>query len=303
MTKVTIKGKTFSIDGYLKSNLDIAKKSVQKKWDCVFIIDGAEGTAKSTLAQMIGYYLTDGNFNVDSIVFTAEDFMKKVDTAKAGECIVLDEFVLMGMSSDGATTMQKALVKKFTLIRKKSLFICLVIPYLYLLKKYFVISRARFLIHCYTPDFIKRGFFKFYNYDQKNYLFINSCQFWNYPKTCDYSFVSTFSDYTGMFVNQEEYENKKDIATEDIALKEEEKEVKALELKLTPKMMEVIHKTPFTKFYDHSSAEYKAMKDLKRRIKPFLVTYVNDSGTRIVKAELIDHYSKKGESRICAPAR
>ena len=39
------------MDGFLKRNLDEAKRVIKKDWDMVFVIDGYEGSGKSVLAQ------------------------------------------------------------------------------------------------------------------------------------------------------------------------------------------------------------------------------------------------------------
>lgn len=74
--KKIIRGKTFNIDQVLDANMQQLIKSVEAKWDCVFVIDGREGVAKSTLGKMLGFYLSKGNFSEDNIVFTSEQFME-----------------------------------------------------------------------------------------------------------------------------------------------------------------------------------------------------------------------------------
>lgn len=260
--KVTIKGKEFYIDGYLKSNLDHMKKSVDNMWDCVGAVDGPEGVSKSTLAQMLGYYLSNGTLKLDNIVFTSEQFKEAVDKSKPKDCIIFDEMVMGGMSADALTTMQKELTKRFTLIRKKQLYILLVIPYFHMLQKYYGLSRTKFLIHCYTPDWIARGYFKFYNYDQKNYLYVRGHKYWNYPKDCNFAFKGKFTNYTNMFVNKEDYEKKKDEAINNLGNKNDTKN-----LIPSKTVAKALLNAKMSALYDDGSAPYKALQRYKERLR------------------------------------
>ena len=79
--------KGFYMDGKLKENLDFEVARVKKNWDCIFIVDGEEGAAKSTLGSTIAYYLSqqfETKFDIDDIVYTNEQFMKWVDTQQFG---------------------------------------------------------------------------------------------------------------------------------------------------------------------------------------------------------------------------
>lgn len=265
--KVIVKGKEFYINQYLKENLDFVKKAVKKKWDDVFLIDGREGVAKSTLAKMCGYYLSEGNFSVNDIVFTSEQFMEAVDKAKPNTAIVFDEMVMAGMSADALSGMQKALIKKFTLIRKKQLHIILVIPYVFMLQKYFSIARTSFLLHCYSPDGMKRGYFKFYNQTEKNYLYMLGVKFWNYNTKCNYSFHGMFTDYTGMFIDEKAYEAKKDAATKEISGKSDTKL-----LIPTKKQAQYLMEMEVAAVYDSNSAAYRALLRYKEKLKSFYLT-------------------------------
>jgi len=246
--EVTVNNKTFFISTVLKNNLDQIKKAVYNDFDCVATIEGMEGSAKSTFAQMIGYYLCEGkNFSVKNIVFSVEDFIDFVDNAPPNSTVIFDEMVLGGLSTEVLGRMSKILTKKFTLIRKKRLFIIMVIPYCFMLTKYLIMGRTRFLIHCYTrPDKklgLKRGFFKFYNGTQKNYYYIRGIKYWVAPKDCPYSFSDTFSNYTGMFLDKEEYEKKKDEATKDIGKEGDDDELMKKEIKRAvppPRLREIL---------------------------------------------------------------
>ena len=186
-----VKHQGFYMDGYLKTNIDdFLIRAVKNKWDGVMLVTGMEGSGKSTGAFAIANYLdptfpgeplNDGTprRKCTRIVFTPQQFMEAVDNSKPEQSIVWDEFVLGGLSVDAMTTMQRLIVKKMVTIRKKRLYILLVIPTIFLLKKYFAMLRTRALIHFYTPDGVARGYFKFYNYQTKNTLFVKGLKEWN----------------------------------------------------------------------------------------------------------------------------
>ena len=48
----------FYMDELLKKNLDFEIARVKKKWDCMILIDGQEGAAKTTLGSAIAKYIS-----------------------------------------------------------------------------------------------------------------------------------------------------------------------------------------------------------------------------------------------------
>jgi len=257
------KGVKYRIDDNLKGNLDLLMKSVSKGWDNVMIIDGREGTAKSTLGKMICFYLSKGKFNVDNIVFTAEQFIQAVEKAPIGSAILFDEMVMAGMSSDAMSGMQKMLIKKFTLIRKKQLHIVLIIPYFFMLQKYFAIGRTRCLIHNFSSDGISRGSFKFYNEDKKRSLYVRNYKFWYYPEErITFNFYGHFDDYTGKFIDEEAYEKKKDEALAEIGKEEPN-------LKPSKTVAKALCDAPITNLYEPSSKPYKNIMAYLKKCEEF----------------------------------
>ena len=169
----------YGYDGYLVALLKHLQEAVANKWDGVVLVDGIEGSGKSTLTFACAYYL-DPSFSLDAIVFTPEQFMEAVDKAKPGTAIVWDEFVTGGLSDDYMSNMQKALIKKVTMIRKKRLYLFWVLPYFFMARTYFAVARSRFLLHSATPDGIKRGYWEAWNYERKKDMYFKG------KKTYDY---------------------------------------------------------------------------------------------------------------------
>lgn len=234
---IEVGGKRFYMVNNIQKILDHFIRSNKKKWDFVCLITGIEGSAKTTFAKCIAWYLTkkfkkSNKFTNDNIVFTPKEFYDAVDKAKPGECILWDEFVMAGMSTDMGA-IQNAIIKKFTIIRKKQLFIILVIPFIWMLRSYFAIARTKLLINVYSPDFIRRGFYAVWGYNRKKHLYFRGTMTgtkWSY-KSVDPSFHGTFLKdiaQPNFFTDDKEYEHKKDMATKKIGVgktaKEKEKE-------------------------------------------------------------------------------
>jgi hypothetical protein len=207
----------FWLDGYLKEWLEHGKKAVSKNWDYVVLVDGVEGSGKSGLAISCAYY-QDPTFNVDRIVFTPEQFITAVDNSKPEQAIVWDEFVLGGLSDDALKEIQTTIIKKLVTIRKKRLYIFLLIPYLFMLRPYFAVGRSRLMLHTYSTDGLNRGMFKLYNYERKKDLYFKGKKYYSYivPPTKK----GKFGDAAKWdIIDWDAYEQKKDVATETINTK------------------------------------------------------------------------------------
>jgi len=210
----------FYMDGYLKANLDnFFIKAVKKKFDGVLLITGIEGAAKSTNAFSIAKYLdpsfpgkplNDGTTRrtCERIVFTGQQFMQAIDNAKKQQAIVLDEAILAFMAQDAGSEIQKLLIKKMVTIRKLNLYILIVLPSIFLLRKYMAIFRTRALIHFYTPDGLTRGFGKVYSYETKRKLYIRGIK--EFDQDCvQPDFIIRSTDTSGFFFDEKEYDDKK----------------------------------------------------------------------------------------------
>lgn len=193
MVVVDIKGNKFYLDGYLKSNLDIAKDAVKEDWDMVFLIDGMEGSGKSVLGIQICKYL-DENFDVDNIAFTPNDFIEKVKAAKQYSAVLYDE-AYAGLSSRATlSATNKVLVSMLSEIRQKNLFVVIIQPCFFELDRYVSLWRGRALLHVYTKEKLKRGQYAFFNYEKKKLLWILGKRHFTYNKPT--------SDFVGTFINQ-----------------------------------------------------------------------------------------------------
>lgn len=193
------------MDGFLKHNLDTAKKIITKDWDMLFAIDGAEGSGKSVFAMQMAYYC-DNSFNIDRVVFTPKSFREAIQQAKPYQSVVYDE-AYTGLSSRATMSLiNRTLVKMLAEIRQKNLFILVVMPTFFDLDKYVALWRSRALVHIYTGKNFLRGFFAFFNVDRKKNLYVYGKKFYNYNKV-KANFIGRFANY--YVIDKEEYRKKK----------------------------------------------------------------------------------------------
>ena len=192
----------------LAQNLDFCKNAIKKDWDMPFIIDGIEGSGKSSLAQQCAKYCDD-TFDMNSfdrLAFTPEQFSSRILTAEKYTAIIYDE-AYTGMASRGAMSeINKYMVSILAEIRQKNLFVFMVLPCFFELDRYPAIWRSRALLHTYTDDQWQRGRFAFYNHQKKKTLYIMGKKFYSYAKPAP-NFLGTFN--SGWVLNPEEYHQKK----------------------------------------------------------------------------------------------
>ena len=179
----TEKGYYYFAD-WLAKQLDGIKKLINTHdRDYVIIIDGQEGSAKSTVAAQIAYYV-DRSFTEDRMCLRPDEFIKKINDAKKGQAVVFDE-AYTGLASRAAfSEINKLLVEMMMEMRKKNLFVVLCIPSVFYLEKYAALHRARGLFHCYFGKGGKRGQFLAYN-DKKLkqlYLYGKRAMSYYFPK-------------------------------------------------------------------------------------------------------------------------
>lgn len=204
MVQVTVGKHTYTMNHYLKDNLDIAKKLNNQDWDNIWLVDGPEGSGKSVLALQMGYYL-DPTLDINRICFTPQEFKKAIIDAKKGQTIIFDE-AFTGLSSSAAMSfINRMIVNLLAEIRQKRLFIFIVAPTFFDIQRYVAIWRSRALIHVYAPA-MKRGFFMFFNEGKKSRLYILGKKLYDYsrPKS---NFVACFPHFYP--INEEEYRAKK----------------------------------------------------------------------------------------------
>lgn len=203
---VTVNGKTYYMDGYLKSNLDMAKKVIRKDWDMLFCVDGPEGSGKSVLGMQCAFYV-DPSFVINRVCFTPKEFENCIlHNAQPYEAVVYDE-AFSGLDSGGAMSrINRALKKTMAEIRQKNLFIFIVMPTYFDLMKYVALWRSRALISVYVGSNFERGFFNFYGKEKKQKLYLLGKKMYDYH-VVQPNFKGRFTNF--YVVDEKDYRDKK----------------------------------------------------------------------------------------------
>lgn len=176
-------------------------------------------SGKSTFAEFIAHYFDrdfKGEKAIINTVFTGEQLLECIDKTPYGSSIICDESILFSYSQDSGNSLQNTIIKKFTLIRKRMLTIILVLPSPFMLRKFFVLHRCRYLIHVYvrpnkSGKGISRGFFKFYDKERLAKLIILGQKMMDYS-VVEPNFRGCWTNTKGMFRDPILYEKKKDDA-------------------------------------------------------------------------------------------
>lgn len=195
------------IDSIMEGLLRDVKKSVIKKdRDFVMVIDGEEGSGKSVLAMQIALYL-DPKFNLDSVVFNADQFMKKIREIRRHTCIVLDEAFNASNARASLSQVNRAMLGVATEMRQRNLFIIMVLPSFFDLDKYFALWRCKALIHVYFKKDGSRGRYILFPKTKKKYLYLNGKKTYNYSKPkSPYPPMKFYNNYV---VDEMEYRERK----------------------------------------------------------------------------------------------
>lgn len=219
----------YMIDGYHLQTLNTAKEVIKKDWDMLFLYDGNEGVGKSVKAMQDAYYC-DPTLTVERITFTPKEFKEQIMKAKKYQAIIYDE-AYTGLSSRATMSMiNRTLITMLAEIRQKNLFVFVVMPTFFDIDKYVALWRSRGLIHVYTGNKFKRGFFAFFNVDKKKSLYIQGKKWYSYGKPRA-NYIGRFTNhYT---VDEKEYKKKK---RDSLLLREKETAEKELKREVQDQM-------------------------------------------------------------------
>jgi hypothetical protein len=176
--------------------LKIRDRVLNKDRDYVAVYDGEEGVGKSVLAMQHAALL-DPNFNIENVVFTSEQFIKKIKdpNTKKGTCIILDEAFNAANSRAALTEVNRSMIALATEMRQKNLFVILVLPTFFDLDRYFALWRCRALFHVYFTPEEDRHYVTFDKVSKKLLYLSGKKQYnYNYPKA-PFSPAKFFNQY------------------------------------------------------------------------------------------------------------
>ncbi len=179
----------FYMDGYIKENLDIMAERIVDDMQFVGVISG-KGTVrngKSTFAQHQGYYFNHkvnelhnlkNKFDINNIVFKADDLIDKAFTLPKYSVLVLDE-------GDDLTAQyySKLAIKLRRFFRKcgqLNLFFLLLIPDYFELPRAYAVTRSTYLVNVIFMGRFERGFFEFYSGEKKRELYYKGRRYGDY---------------------------------------------------------------------------------------------------------------------------
>lgn len=209
---------SYHVDKKMIKFLNKIKNLISKKdKDYVMIIDGYEGSGKSTAAQQWGKFV-DPTLDLPRICMTADEFKQAIIDAKQKQCVIYDEAVTGMSSGDTITRIGRLLKSMMMQMRQKNLFVIVIIPSIFELNKYTVLSRSRNFFHIYESKG-KMGYFVGYNRKDTKLLYLKG------KKTYTYRVKSRFIGrfYGKYIVDEQLYREKKEKALFSIE-KEEEKD-------------------------------------------------------------------------------
>ena len=186
---------------YLTTNVkeDLSKKDK----DYPLLIDGYEGSGKTTFAQQIGA-VVDPSLNLSRICMTSVEFKKAILNSEKNQCVIYDEAVTGLTAADSISRIGKLLKSLMMQMRQKNLFVIVILPTVFDLNRYVVLGRAKALFHIYESGG-RRGYFVGYNKKDLKKTYLRG------KKTYTYTVRSKFRGrfYGKYVVDEEEYKKKK----------------------------------------------------------------------------------------------
>jgi len=201
--KVIVKGQEMNFDRLLLHKLRLIKKLQKKSYDVVFMVDGLEGSGKSTLGNAIAYFLSDGNMTEFNIAEGSQDAIKKLEKLDEEAPLVIDEGSLVFSSKDVMKREQRQLVKILNVIRQKRMILVIIAPSFFDINRYVSVDRARFLLHVYPDKDYNRGRFSYFGTKKKRILYAEGKKNYNSYKRPKANFFGRFEDFKPPF--HEEY--------------------------------------------------------------------------------------------------
>lgn len=166
--------KDIRVNGYkiIKLNEDLWEKcgnirKIQAKgYDANFPIGGVKRGGKSTLAKTL-LYIFNPDATIDNFASGMQDLIEKIDKAKDGDCLIVDEAVLTFNSREGNAKANIQLAKVIDVMGIKRLILILCIPNFFDLSRAMAIYNSLFLIIVKPDENLDRGNFYYYGKRKK----------------------------------------------------------------------------------------------------------------------------------------
>ena len=265
-----INGKKLVLDRFLRMKLDNVKKILTKQWDCLFLIDGIEGSGKSTLGFICAWYISDGKITMNNICEGTEDAINKLDSLAKGSVLIVDEGSLVFSSKDAMRREYKRIEKILNVIRQKCMCLIIISPSFFNISKYVSSERSRFLLHVYTDRNLTRGRFTYFGEKKKKMLYsIGKRNFNSYAKPKS-DWIGSFGKFELPFHEDYLEHKQKTITT---ALKDRDRKIFTLPEKrsiMQPILLKIMNKLPINSQRDLAKCLDLTEQTLSGYKKPML---------------------------------
>lgn len=208
------------MDAWLHKNLELYADKIVNDMTFLGIIYSSTlevGTGKSVLATQLGEawteimnnkYNLNLTFGIDNIVWRPKDLIDKATGNNGFEKLPKYSFILLDEWEDSNYWSELGITLRqfFRKCRQLNLFIVCIIPNWFQLPLSYAVSRSLFAIDVKFNDKLDRGFFGFYNFPAKRFLYMNGKKQHNY-KCNRPTFDGQFPD--GYGVPESEYREAK----------------------------------------------------------------------------------------------
>lgn len=305
----------FYMDGYLAENLYPIPKFLKKEWDCVGIVSGhgKVRTGKSIMGGQIGYYvawlLAGGEmdlrrdpdsgkfidvkvtkkpdkplkFSLNNLVFSPEELMEKGRNLPKNSVIIYDEG-RSGLDSKSAmTSLNKMLEDFFQECGVYGHVIIIILPNFFKLHEDYSVSRSIFLVDVFHDKNWNRGFFNFYNEQQKEKLFF----FGRKRVGITARYQAAHPSFYGKFVDWSPFDRSEYNMLKKIALKKKEMGIRSVKIKeqrdalihmykydmdetmvgLAERLSEVLKKKVGVEVVNHALKDHRAYLEKKEELE------------------------------------
>ena len=197
------------MDGFLYRSCKKAREVMQTTKNYLPIaISGYPGLGKTTILTQVATFF-DPNFSEKDVVFKPIDFINLLKEAKPLSSKALDESY-EGLSSEQIRkTVGQTLKVVLNVVRKKRLYIFIVIPNFFDLSKSVAVFLTRWLIHCYSEAFGDVGRMVMFDRNTKRILYLKGKRFEDY-NCIKADAKGVFTKYIPKKFNWENYEKAKD---------------------------------------------------------------------------------------------
>ncbi len=202
MQEFKLNGVDIKIDSFLLQRLDNIHKVIKRNFDFVLLVDGVEGSGKSTLGLTCAWYLSKGKFGINNICEGSQDAVDKLEKLPDKSVMLIDEGSLLFSSKDAMRKEQKKLISIIQVIRQKNMILIIVAPSFFDLNKYISVDRSRFLLHVYTGARLERGKFTYFGTRKKRMLYALGRKNYNSYAKPRSDFVGRFDDFEPPFYKE-----------------------------------------------------------------------------------------------------